>query len=302
MSTFEPAYVKLLETGELQRRIEQAYHRLSDCDICARECRVNRLEGEIGKCCVGKRAKISSSGPHLGEENPLRGWRGSGTIFFTRCNLNCQYCQNYDISQTDAGYEIEPEDLAVIMVELQSYGCHNINFVSPSHVVPQILASLLVAGKAGLRLPLVYNTGGYDSLETLQLLDGVIDIYMPDMKYANEQIALQYSKIPDYPLVNQTAVSEMHRQVGELQVDEQGLARRGMLVRHLVLPNNLAGTAWIIKFLAEEISTNTYLNLMDQYRPSYRAMNYPDLNRRTTHQEYSFAIQTAHEAGLYRLD
>ncbi|MCJ7531159.1 MAG: radical SAM protein, partial [Anaerolineales bacterium] len=199
MSTFEPAYVKLLETGELQRRIEQAYHRLSDCDICARKCRVNRLEGEIGKCCVGKRAKISSSGPHLGEENPLRGWRGSGTIFFTRCNLNCQYCQNYDISQSDAGYEIEPENLAVIMVELQSYGCHNINFVSPSHVVPQILAGLLVAGKAGLRLPLVYNTGGYDSLETLQLLDGVIDIYMPDMKYADEQIALQYSKIPDYP-------------------------------------------------------------------------------------------------------
>lgn len=302
MSTFEPAYVKLLETGELQRRIEQAYHRLSDCDICARECRVNRLEGEIGKCCVGKRAKISSSGPHLGEENPLRGWRGSGAIFFTRCNLNCQYCQNYDISQSDAGYEIEPEDLAVIMVELQSYGCHNINFVSPSHVVPQILASLLVAGKAGLRLPLVYNTGGYDSLETLQLLDGVIDIYMPDMKYADEQIALQYSKIPDYPQVNQAAVCEMHRQVGDLQVDEQGLARRGLLVRHLVLPNNLAGTAWIIKFLAEEISTNTYLNLMDQYRPAYRAMNYPELNRRNTHQEYSFAIQTAHEAGLYRLD
>ena len=302
MSTFEPAYVKLLETGELQRRIEQAYHRLSDCDICARKCRVNRLEGEIGKCCVGKRAKISSSGPHLGEENPLRGWRGSGTIFFTRCNLNCQYCQNYDISQSDAGYEIEPEDLAVIMVELQSYGCHNINFVSPSHVVPQILAGLLVAGKAGLRLPLVYNTGGYDSLETLQLLDGVIDIYMPDMKYADEQIALQYSKIPDYPQVNQAAVCEMHRQVGDLQVDEQGLARRGLLVRHLVLPNNLAGTAWIIKFLAEEISTNTYLNLMDQYRPAYRAMNYPELNRRNTHQEYSFAIQTAHEAGLYRLD
>ena len=302
MSTFEPAYVKLLETGELQRRIEQAYHRLSDCDICARKCRVNRLEGEIGKCCVGKRAKISSSGPHLGEENPLRGWRGSGTIFFTCCNLNCQYCQNYDISQSDAGYEIEPEDLAVIMVELQSYGCHNINIVSSSHVVPQILASLLLAGKAGLRLPLVYNTGGYDSLETLQLLDGVIDIYMPDMKYADEQIALQYSKIPDYPQVNQAAVCEMHRQVGDLQVDEQGLARRGLLVRHLVLPNNLAGTAWIIKFLAEEISTNTYLNLMDQYRPAYRAMNFPELNRRNTHQEYSFAIQMAHEAGLYRLD
>jgi putative pyruvate formate lyase activating enzyme len=302
MDAFEPAYIKLLETGELQQRVEQAYHRLSNCDICARECRVNRLEVQLGKCGVGKRAKISSYGPHLGEENPLRGWRGSGTIFFTRCNLNCQYCQNYDISQRDAGYEIEPEDLALIMLELQSYGCHNINFVSPSHVVPQILVGLLVAAKAGLRLPLVYNTGGYDSLETLQLLDGVIDIYMPDMKYADEQIALRYSKIGNYPQVNQAAVHAMHRQVGDLLVDGKGIARQGLLVRHLVLPNNLAGTTRIIKFLAEEISTNTYLNLMDQYHPAFHAMNFPELNRRITHQEYSFAVQIANEAGLFRLD
>jgi putative pyruvate formate lyase activating enzyme len=245
---------------------------------------------------------ISSYGPHLGEEDPLRGWRGSGTIFFARCNLRCQYCQNHDISQADNGDKAEPEAIAAIMLELQAAGCHNINLVTPSHVVPQILAAVMIAAQAGLRLPLVYNTGGYDSLASLQLLDGVIDIYMPDMKYASPQTGLRYSKVRDYPKVNQAAVREMHRQVGDLQIDERGLATRGLLVRHLVLPNNLAGTQKVVEFLAEEISPDTYFNLMDQYRPAYKASQYPQLNRRVTQSEYQQALQMALQSGLHRLD
>ena len=302
MSAFEPSYLKLLRSGELKRRVEAAYELLSGCHVCAWHCKADRRAGKLGVCRTGVRAKVSSYGPHMGEEDPLRGWRGSGTIFFTRCNLKCQFCQNHDISQTDAGDEVEPEDLAAIMLELQEYGCHNINFVSPSHVAPQIMAAALIAAQAGLRLPLVYNTGGYDSLEMLRLLDGVIDIYMPDMKYADAEIARRYSKIRDYPQVNQAAVREMHRQVGDLVLDENGLAVRGLLVRHLILPNNLAGTKEIIRFLAEEISPNTYLNLMDQYRPDYRAHHYPELNRPITRDEYEEAVRYAHEMGLHRLD
>ncbi len=302
MSTFEPAYLKLLHSGELKQRVAEAYEHLRACDVCARRCLVDRHAGKLGVCRTGVRAKVSSYGPHLGEEDPLRGWRGSGTIFFTRCNLHCQYCQNHDISQTDAGYEVEPEDLASIMLELQEQGCHNINLVSPSHVVPQIMAAVLVAAQAGLRLPLVYNTGGYDSLEMLRLLDGIIDIYMPDMKYADAEIAHRYSKVQNYPEVNKAAVREMHRQVGDLQLDENGLATRGLLVRHLILPNHLAGTAEVLRFLAEEISSNTYLNLMDQYRPAYRAYQYPELNRSITRQEYQEALRWASQFGLKRLD
>jgi len=238
----------------------------------------------------------------LGEEDPLRGWRGSGTIFFTRCNLKCQFCQNHDISQTDGGYEVEPEQLASIMLELQVQGCHNINFVSPSHVVPQIMAAVLIAAEAGVRLPLVFNTGGYDSMAMLKLLDGVVDIYMPDMKYADAEVARRYSKIPDYPEVNQSAIREMHHQVGDLLSGKTGLALRGLLVRHLVLPNNLAGTDEIVRFLASEISPHTYLNLMDQYRPAYKAHHFPELNRRITRQEYQAAVKMAQDAGLTRLD
>jgi putative pyruvate formate lyase activating enzyme len=299
---FEPAYLQLLCSGELQERIPRAYEHLSICDVCARNCKVDRRSGRVGVCRTGQRAKMSSYGPHLGEEDPLRGWRGSGTIFFTRCNLKCQFCQNYDISQAEAGYEIEPEELAAIMLELQVRGCHNINFVSPSHVVPQIMAAVLIAAEAGLRLPLVYNTGGYDSMAMLKLLDGVIDIYMPDMKYADAEIARRYSKVSDYPQVNQTAVREMHRQVGDLQINEAGLAVRGLLVRHLVLPENLAGTADIVQFLATEISPNTYLNLMDQYRPAYKAHYFPELDRRLTRREYEAAARMAWDAGLHRLD
>jgi len=303
MNRFEPAYRKLLHSGELAERVAAAYELLSICDVCAWHCKVDRRSGrKLGVCKTGERARVSSYGPHLGEEDPLRGWRGSGTIFFTRCNLRCQFCQNHDISQTDIGREVEPEELAAIMLELQDRGCHNINFVSPSHVAPQIIAAVLIAAQAGLRLPLVYNTGGYDSLEMLRLLDGIVDIYMPDMKYADESLGRRYSKVRDYPQVNQAAVREMHRQVGDLQLDEQGLAVRGLLVRHLVLPNNLAGTDEIVRFLAEEISPQTYLNLMDQYRPAYRAARYPELTRPVTVEEYRKAREMAHAAGLRRLD
>jgi len=299
---YKPGYLQLLAAGELAERVRAAYDRLGECDLCAHHCGVDRRAGEFGICRTGERARVSSYGPHLGEEDPLRGWRGSGTIFFTRCNLHCQYCQNHDISQTDTGKEVEPEDLAAIMLELQAHGCHNINFVSPSHVVAQILAALLIAAQSGLEIPLVYNTGGYDDLETLRLLDGVIDIYMPDMKYANPSRGKKYSKIRDYPRINQVAVREMHRQVGDLVLDDRGIAQRGLLVRHLVLPNNIAGTDRIVNFLATEISPNTYLNLMDQYRPAYRAHLYPELNRRLTRQEYQEAVKLALAAGLRRLD
>jgi len=302
MSAFTPAYLKLLKNNELRERVTQAYERLSSCDICAWECGINRRAGEFGICKSGELARVSSYGPHMGEEDPLRGRRGSGTIFFSRCNLRCQYCQNHDISQNDSGDLVEPERLAAMMLELQSHGCHNINFVSPSHVVPQILAGVYIAAEAGLRLPLVYNTGGYDSLATLQLLDGVIDIYMPDMKYSDAKIARRYSKIPHYPQVNRTAMREMQRQVGDLQIDAQGVAERGLLVRHLVLPNELAGTKEIVRFLAQEISSNTYLNLMDQYRPAYNVRKFPELMRSITSQEYQSNLQMAHDAGLHRLD
>jgi putative pyruvate formate lyase activating enzyme len=301
MPPADPSYVALLRSGELKERVVRAYARLTSCDLCPHSCKVDRRGGQVGLCRTGELARVSSYGPHLGEEDVLRGWRGSGTIFFTRCNMRCQYCQNCDISQTDDGRLVQPEELAAIMLELQALGCHNINFVSPTHVVAQILAALLIAAEAGLRLPLVYNTGGYDAIGTLRLLEGVIDIYMPDMKYADEEVARRYSLIPNYPSINQAAVREMHRQVGDLQVDEQGLARRGLLVRHLILPNNLAGTEQIMHFLANEISRNTYLNLMDQYRPAYRAHTFPELNRRITREEWAAALRAAQRAGLQRL-
>jgi putative pyruvate formate lyase activating enzyme len=290
-----------LANGELEDRAKQAYYGLAHCEVCARACGKDRLNGKLGACRTGARARVSSYGPHHGEEPPLSGWRGSGTIFFAGCNLHCQYCQNYEISQMEVGEELEPAELAASMLELQALGCHNINLVSPSHVAPQILAAVLNAAQRGLRLPLVYNSGGYDSLAMLRLLEGVIDIYMPDMKYASAQIGLHYSKVRDYPTLNQAAVREMHRQVGDLQIDGRGLAQRGLLVRHLVLPYDLAGTAEIVRFLAEEISKDTYLNIMDQYRPAYQAQQYPKLKRRISSGEYERACQLALQAGLYRL-
>ncbi|MFQ6100631.1 MAG: radical SAM protein [Anaerolineae bacterium] len=300
-TTFEPAYLALLRSGGLKRRVQAAYDRLHDCDFCGRECRVDRYE-QPGACKTGVRAMVSSFGPHLGEENPLRGYRGSGTVFFAWCNLNCQFCQNYDISQLGYGEEAEPEDIASMMLSLQARGCHNINLVSPTHVLAPILAALLIAAEAGLRLPLVWNTGGYDSLAALTLLDGVVDIYMPDMKYADEEIAHKYSKVRHYPEVNRAALREMHRQVGDLVLDADGVALRGLLVRHLVLPEGLAGTPKIACFLAEEISRDTYINVMDQYRPCYKAATLPPLGRPITQAEYEQAVQQAREAGLHRFD
>jgi putative pyruvate formate lyase activating enzyme len=300
---FEPAYLDLLRSGELKKRVEEAYRRLEACDICPRECGVNRRETTKGAACrTGERALLSSYNPHFGEESPLVGTGGSGTIFFAWCNLTCQYCQNAEISQLGHGREVEPQQLATTMLRLQQMGCHNINFVSPTHVVPQILAGVLIAAQAGLCVPLVYNTGGYDSLRTLRLLDGVFDIYMPDMKYSDEATARRLSKARDYPAINRAAVTEMHRQVGDLQIDGRGVARRGLLVRHLVLPAGLAGSADILRFLAEEVSKDTYLNIMDQYRPCYRADEFPELRRGITSAEYSEVLRLAREAGLQRLD
>ncbi|NPV86332.1 MAG: radical SAM protein [Anaerolineae bacterium] len=300
--THEPSYVLLYKAGELEQRVNQCNELLNHCSVCPLECKVNRLAGEIGFCKSAALARVSSYGPHHGEEQPLSGWNGSGTIFFTHCNLRCQYCQNYDISQTNNGMEVSAQELANIMLKLQNMGCHNINFVSPTHIVPQILSALLIAVQAGLRLPLVYNSGGYDSVKTLQLLEGIFDIYMPDMKYADEQTARRYSKIPNYPHINQAAIREMYRQVGDLVIDEDGIAQRGLLVRHLVLPNNLAGSRQIFEFLAQEVSKNTYLNVMAQYHPAYYAHHYPELNRGITTTEYQNAIQIAQSVGLTRLD
>jgi len=300
---FEPAYLEPFRAGGLEQRVEKAYRHLEDCDLCARYCRVNRkrtIEGAV--CRTGERAVVYGFGPHHGEEEVLRGWNGSGTIFFGWCNLRCVFCQNWEISQRGAGERVEPGDIASMMTRLQDQGCHNINLVSPSHVVAQILAALLIAARQGLRLPLVYNTGGYDSLEALALLDGIIDIYMPDMKYGDSEIARKYSKVRNYVEVNRAAVKEMHRQVGDLVIDENGIARRGLLVRHLVLPAGLAGTDKVLDFLAREISLQTYINLMDQYRPCYRADQYPLLNRPITQDEYQAALKLAEKLGLYRLD
>jgi putative pyruvate formate lyase activating enzyme len=298
---WEPAYLKLLHSGELAQRAKSAFQHLADCDLCGWECRIDRRE-RTGACKTGMEALVASYGPHHGEEDPLRGWGGSGTIFFAWCNLRCQFCQNYDISQMGRGHAVSLEQLAAKMLELQRQGCHNINFVSPSHVVAQIMAALLIAARAGLRLPLVYNTGGYDSPAALALLDGVIDIYMPDIKYADERIAKKYSKIPNYPAVNQAAVKEMHRQVGDLVLDEHGVARRGLLVRHLVMPHGLAGTPETARFLAQEVSTDTYINVMGQYRPCYKAGHYPELDRPPTRQEMEEAHRAVRAAGLHRLD
>lgn len=301
MSSFEPAYLPLFHSGELKRRVEVACEHLHACDLCGRECRVDRF-AELGSCHTGADPVVSSFGPHLGEEDPLRGYQGSGTIFFAWCNLNCQYCQNYDISQLGYGDEVQPEELAKMMLSLQARGCHNINFVSPTHVVAPILVAVLIAAQAGLRLPLVWNTGGYDSLAALALLDGVVDIYMPDIKYADAESARRYSRVEDYPTINQAAVKEMHRQVGDLVMDERGIAQRGLLVRHLVLPEGLAGTAKVARFLAEEVSRDTYVNVMDQYRPCYKANELPPLNRSITRAEYQEALRQARAAGLHRFD
>lgn len=296
----EPGYVALHRTGELQARAERLVARLARCAVCAQGCVVNRLAGEPGECRTLRQARVASAGPHFGEEEVLVGSRGSGTIFFADCNLACVFCQNCDISAYGGGREVTAAELARIMLRLQAEGCHNINLVSPSHVVPQILEALVLAAGEGLRLPLVYNTGGYDALPTLKLLDGIIDIYMPDFKFADAEVARRVANARGYPTVARKAIAEMHRQVGDLVVDEQGLARRGLILRHLVMPGGLAGTREIMRFVAGEISRDTYVNIMGQYHPAHQAGQYPPLDRPVRRQEYLAAVRIAREEGLHR--
>jgi putative pyruvate formate lyase activating enzyme len=293
-----PAYLSLLETGELQRRAELADRALDSCTCCAWKCRANRHKDKPGVCQVGALARVSSYDAHLGEVKSLSGWRGSGTIFFSSCNLRCQFCQNVEISQIQAGQEVSAAGLAEIMLALQERGCHNINLASPSHVIPQILAALVLAAQNGLRLPLVFNTSGYDNLAMLALLDGVIDIYLPDMKYADEKAGLRYSRIPHYPQANQKAVLAMYHQVGDLQLDENGLAVHGLLVRHLLLPEKLSGTEDIIRFLARKVSPHQALHVSNQYHPDFNAQTFPELNRAITAEEYQNALRCAEANGL----
>jgi putative pyruvate formate lyase activating enzyme len=298
----ESSYLKLHREGTLPGRIDQAVELMKDCNVCPRECHVDRLSGELGFCRTGSKAKVASLHAHFGEEAPLVGISGSGTIFFSSCNLLCTFCQNFDISHEAEGSEVEPKDLAVMMLSLQRRGCHNINFVTPSHVVPQILQALIIAVENGLRVPLVYNTGGYDKVDTLKILDGIFDIYMPDFKFWDAPWAEKFCAAPDYRKIVIAAIKEMHRQVGDLAVDESGIAVKGLLVRHLVMPNDVAGTREIMEFLADKISRNTYVNVMDQYHPCGYAFGDPAINRRITRNEYLTALRSAKEAGLHRLD
>ncbi len=294
-----PAYLELYEQGVLRERAVAARERLAACVLCPQVCRTDRLHGEAGVCRVGREALVAAYGPHMGEENVLRGWRGSGTVFFSGCNLRCVYCQNYDISQIARGRAADAAELAAIFLEVQGEGCHNLNLVTPSHVIAQILEALVLAVPRGLRLPIVYNTSGYDSVAALRLLDGVVDIYMPDIKYSDSALAQRYSGIPRYWDVARPALREMQRQVGDLRV-ERGLATRGLLIRHLVLPGDLAGSREVLRFVAEELSREAWVNIMDQYYPAYRAFDYPELSRRVTPQEYATVVGWARALGLHR--
>ena len=300
--TQEAGYLRLHKQGTLADRIAGARERLAPCRVCPHQCKVDRLADEKGICRTGARAMVSSYAPHFGEESPLVGSGGSGTIFLTHCNLLCVFCQNYEISHLGQGVETDAGQLAAMMVSLQRQGCHNINFVTPSHVVPQILAALPKAVEKGLTVPLVYNSSGYDSIATLQLLDGIVDIYMPDFKFWSAHCARRYTKAADYPQVARQALREMQRQVGDLQINAQGHAERGLLVRHLLMPGGFAETDAILRFLAEEISVNCYVNIMDQYRPAGRADEFAELAATISAAEYRQAMQRAEHYGLTRLD
>ena len=302
MPTGSPLYIEALKQSVLRTKAAQATAALACCTLCPRRCRVNRSAGETGYCRTGARAMVASYNAHFGEEAPLVGRGGSGTIFFSHCNLLCNFCQNFEISHGGEGWELSERQLADIMLELQAAGCHNINFVTPSHVIPQILGALVLAAEEGLNIPLVYNSGGYDEVATMRLLDGIVDIYMPDFKFWDSPIATQTCDAPDYPEVARQALLEMHRQVGDLVLAPNGLASRGLLVRHLVLPQNLAGTRMVMRFIATQISRNTYVNVMAQYRPCGRAREIPALSVPPTAQEFEQALREAEEEGITRLD
>jgi putative pyruvate formate lyase activating enzyme len=302
MAAYLPRFCFAHNDGRLQAKAQQAIARLTCCSLCPRCCRVNRTTGEKGYCRTGAKAVVASYVAHFGEEAPLVGKHGSGTIFFSYCNLLCNFCQNFEISHGGTGYEVTDRELAQIMLDLQAAGCHNINFVTPSHVVPQILSALVLAAENGLKVPLVYNSSGYDSVETLKILDGVIDIYMPDFKFWDAAIAQQTCDAPDYPEAARRAIVEMHGQVGELTLTADGIAMYGLLIRHLVLPGDLAGTGRIMAFIAEKLSTQTYVNIMNQYRPCGRAAEVETMARTVTAKEYAQAVAAARKAGITRLD
>ena len=296
-----PAYVSLHNQGKLEQRVQAALEMLRECRLCPHECRVDRTADGVGRCRTGRQALVSSISPHFGEESPLVGTGGSGTIFFANCNLACIFCQNFDISHLGHGREFTAAKLTEAMLFLQQEGCHNINFVTPTHVMPQILEALPEATERGLRLPLVWNCGGYESLEALKLLDGIVDIYMPDLKYSDAETAERLSGPKNYPKHAFAALREMHRQVGDLKISKKGVASKGLLVRHLVLPQGLAGTPEAMRFLAD-LSPQTYVNVMAQYRPCHRAWEDAKLTHALTTREYREAVQAALDAGLKRLD
>src|SRR6476620_289158 len=301
---FVPAYVRAFENGVLQQRSEEAIESLRSCKVCPRDCEIYRFHNKIGVCKSGRLARVASAFPHFGEEDCLRGWNGSGTIFFGWCNLRCVFCQNFETSQFGEGAEVSAAELADIMVDLQAAGCHNVNFVTPEHVVPQILEALPIAIDRGLRLPLVYNTSAYDSLESIQLMEGIVDIYMPDFKLWHRENCRNYLVASDYADAARTAIAAMHAQVGELKVDEEGLALRGVLVRHLVMPGLLDDTHEIMHWLAA-LSRGTYVNVMDQYYPAHKAASLPrfsSINRHLRASEFEEALEAAEVAGLWRLD
>lgn len=289
----------MVSQDELEVRTEAAYSNLEHCKVCPRECGVNRLKNDkLGFCRSGLDPVIASVSPHHGEEPPISGTKGSGAIFLANCNMRCEYCQNYPISQMGHGAERTTGELACQMLSLQEAGCHNLNLVTPTHYVPQILKALGIARERGFNLPIVYNTSGYDSVEMLTLLDGIVDIYMPDMRYADNAAAVRYSVAPYYVQINQAAVKEMYRQVGNLVMDKDGIATRGLLVRHLVLPNGVSGTEEVMKFLAREISRDVYVSLMSQYFPAFRAAESKQLSRRITEEEYDEAYAMKIKYGL----
>lgn len=294
-----PTYLESYHNGNLLKLIEKTSKLLESCVICPRKCKVNRLRGEKGFCKTASLPKVFSYTQHHGEEPPISGQNGSGTIFFSNCNMRCCYCQNYKFSQSGLGREIQIEELADYMLRLQDMKCHNINFVTPTHILPQILKALYIAIPKGLKIPLCYNTGGYELPEIITLLDGIIDIYLPDMRYSDNESAIKYSSAPDYPLYNQKSLKEMHRQVGIAQIDENGIIKRGMIIRHLVLPNRISGTEKIMEFIAEEISKETYISLMSQYFPCHKVKKTDLISRRITIEEYKEAQEIMHKYGLH---
>lgn len=298
-----PSYLALEKKGELSARVKKLYAIYESCQLCPRDCRVNRTKGQTGKCKGSSKVKVSSAQAHFGEERPLVGQRGSGTIFFSNCGLRCVFCQNYKISIEGEGIEISDQRLAETMIKVQNIGCHNINLVTPTHYLPNIVNAVQIAARKGLRIPLVYNTSGYEKLDILQLLDGIVDIYLPDCKYMDPEHAAKYSsEAYNYPYYAKIALKEIFRQVGDLIVDNRGIAVRGLILRHLILPNRIAGTESLLKFVAENLSKTTYLNLMRQYRPEYKAFDYPEIARRIKRDEYEEALNWARKYGLNRLD